>query len=174
MIDLGQVIERPVADWAIQIALGCALAGILAAAAIIDLRRMILPDRLTALLAAGGVAQCLALGQPTVTDAALGALFGGGTLMAIATTFRRLRGIDGLGRGDQKLVAAAGIWVGWQGLPLMLLVASASALVFCTTRAVWSGRLDRTARLPFGPFLGVGALSAWLALVTLQGKGIAS
>lgn len=130
--------------------------------AVFDFHRMILPNWLNLSLAAAGAIQSVSIGQPSLIDAALGAFAGGGSLMLVATLFRRLRGIDGLGRGDLKLAAAAGIWTGWQGLPLMLLVASVSALVFFVGRAVWNGNLDRGTPLPFGPFLGLGTFLAWL------------
>ena len=140
----------------------CLLGGILLTLAIFDFHRMILPNWLNLALAAAGAVQSATIGQPNATDAALGAFAGGGSLLLVATLFHRLRGIDGLGRGDLKLAAAAGIWTGWQGIPLMLLVASVSALVFFVGRAVWNGNLDRSAPLPFGPFLGLGTFLAWL------------
>jgi prepilin signal peptidase PulO-like enzyme (type II secretory pathway) len=140
----------------------CLLGGILLTLAVFDFYRMILPNWLNLSLAAAGATQSVRIGQPSVIDAALGAFAGGGSLLLVAALFRRLRGIDGLGRGDLKLAAAAGIWTGWQGIPLMLLVASVSALVFFVGRAVWNGSLDRGAPLPFGPFLGLGTFLAWL------------
>jgi prepilin signal peptidase PulO-like enzyme (type II secretory pathway) len=139
----------------------CLLGGILLALAAADFHRMLLPNWLNLSLAAVGTMQAAIIGQPNVIDAALGALAGGGSLLLVAVLFRRLRGIDGLGRGDLKLAAAAGIWTGWQGIPLMLLVASVSALAFFVVRAVWNGDLDRSAPLPFGPFLGLGTFLAW-------------
>ena len=144
----------------------CLLGGILLALAIADFHRMILPNRLNLLLAAAGAIQSVIVGQPDVIDAALGAFLGGGSLMLVAASFRRFRGIDGLGRGDLKLAAAAGIWTGWQGIPLMLLVASASALAFFTIRAMRNREFDGRAPLPFGPFLGLGTFFTWLVGVT--------
>jgi leader peptidase (prepilin peptidase) / N-methyltransferase len=147
-------------------AFACILAGILLALAIADFHRMILPNRLNLLLAAAGASQSIIAGQPGVIDAALGAFVGGACLMMVAALFRRYRGVDGLGRGDLKLVAAAGIWTGWQGIPVMLLVASVSALAFVAIRVMWNREFDSNARMPFGPFLGAGAFFAWLAAAT--------
>jgi leader peptidase (prepilin peptidase) / N-methyltransferase len=152
----------------LQAAFGLLLVGVVIASAVIDSRKLILPDRLNLLLATVGIAQSVVLGQPDPVDAGLGALIGGGTLLLVATVFRRIRGIEGLGYGDLKFVAAAGVWVGWQGIPLMLFVASASALAFVVIRAVKNQRLDRTARLPFGPFLGFGTVLSWLTLMPPQ------
>ena len=153
-------------DLVLKSAFGSLLAGVILALTIVDLRRMVLPDRLTLLLAALGLGQSFVLAKPDLFDAGLGALIGGGTLALIAIVFRHIRGIEGLGLGDQKFVTAAGIWVGWQGIPLMLSLASVSALVVIIIRAIKRNKLDRADRLPFGPFLGAGTLLAWLVMVT--------
>jgi leader peptidase (prepilin peptidase) / N-methyltransferase len=145
-------------------AFACILGGILLALAIVDFHSMTLPNRLNLLLAAAGAAQSVIVGQPGVIDAALGAFVGGACLMLVAVFFRRYRGIDGLGLGDLKLAAAAGIWTGWQGIPLMLLVASTSALAFFAIRATWNRKFDSEVPLPFGPFLGLGTFFAWLVI----------
>jgi leader peptidase (prepilin peptidase)/N-methyltransferase len=125
---------------------------------------MILPDRLNALLAGAGIGQSLALGLPSFPDAALGSMIGGGLLALLGALFRWLRGIDGLGLGDVKLLSAVGLWVGWQGLPLVLSIASTTALAFLALRMVRQGRPLR-AILPFGPFLALGTVVSWLHLV---------
>jgi leader peptidase (prepilin peptidase) / N-methyltransferase len=148
----------------VRIAFGGLLATLLLALAAHDLKAMILPDRLNVMLAGAGVGQSLMLGLPELRDAALGSMIGGGLLGGLAALFRRLRGSDGLGLGDVKLVGAAGLWVGWQGVPLLLSVASTTALAFVALRAAGQGRLERAARLPFGPFLAVGTVASWLSL----------
>src|SRR5262245_34580392 len=95
---------------AMRIGFGFLLGGIVLALAIVDARKHLLPDRLNLLLAAIGAGQPLILGAPSAADAALGGLFGALSLLLIAALFRRWRGVDGLGLGDVKLVAAAGIW----------------------------------------------------------------
>ena len=145
-----------------QAAFGCVLVAIVATMAIIDCRRQILPDRLNVLLAATGIGQAILVGQPGLADAALGALFGFAVLGGVAALFRHLRGIDGLGFGDQKFTAAAGLWIGSELIAPMLLVASCSALVFVAVRSVMVQKFDATMRLPFGPFLGLGTMVCWL------------
>jgi leader peptidase (prepilin peptidase)/N-methyltransferase len=132
--------------------------------AVSDLRAMILPDRLNALLAAGGFGQSLVLGAPELDEAFLGSILGGGLLLLLAVLFRQIRGHDGLGLGDVKLVSAAGLWVGWQGLPLLLSTASLAALAFIGTRALFEGRFERAVLLPFGPFLAGGTILSWSLL----------
>jgi leader peptidase (prepilin peptidase) / N-methyltransferase len=147
-----------------QIAFGCALTGIIVALAAVDLQKLILPDRLNLLLAVVGAAQALLLGLPTPVDAALGAATGALGIILVGELFRMWRGIEGLGFGDVKFVAASGIWIGWQALPLMLSIASTSALAFFAARAIASRRFDRLAALPFGPFLGLGTVLTWTAM----------
>lgn len=141
---------------------GCGLIAIVTAMAVIDYREQMLPNRFNALLAAAGIGQAVLVGQPNLADAALGGLFGFTVLAVVAALFRHLRGIDGLGFGDQKFAAAAGLWIGWELIAPMLLVASCSALVFVTIRSVTERKFDTTTRVPFGPFLGLGTTVCWL------------
>lgn len=138
-------------DFAIPAVFGVLLVGIVLPLAIIDLKTMLLPDRLNLLLAGAGIAQSAVLGAPDPIDAVLGALAAGVCLTLVMTLYRQLRGFDGLGLGDVKFITAAGIWIGWQGLPLMLFVASTSALLVLAARAFKDRKLDRLAPLPFGP-----------------------
>jgi leader peptidase (prepilin peptidase)/N-methyltransferase len=150
---------------ALKAGFGCLLAATVVTMAIVDCRKMILPNRLNFLLAASGMGQAVLLGQPDLVDASLGALLGFVVLGAVAASFRHLRGIDGLGFGDQKFSAAVGLWIGWQYIAAMLLIASCSALVFVTIRSANEQKFDVKARFPFGPFLGLGAMVCWLAAV---------
>lgn len=146
-------------------AYGCFLCAIVLTMAVIDAREMVLPNCLNLLLAAGGVGQALLVGNPRPADAVLGALLAFFTLSAVALLFRRVRGIDGLGLGDQKFSAAAGLWIGWGAIAPMLLVASCSALIFVALRSTNGRTVSRVSRLPFGPFLGIGTVACWLAVV---------
>ena len=86
-------------------------------------------------------------------------------LGAVAALFRHLRGIDGLGLGAQKFSFAAGLWIGWEEIAPMMLIASCSALVFVTIRSAKERKHDVAARVPFGPFLGLGTVVCWSAAV---------
>jgi leader peptidase (prepilin peptidase)/N-methyltransferase len=152
---------------AFKAAFGCLLLVIVVRMAIIDCREMILPNRLNFLLAASGTGQTFVVGQPNFGDALLGALLGFVVLWGVATLFRHLRGIDGLGFGDQKFSAAAGLWIGWQEIAPMLLIASCSALAFVTIRSAKERSFDVVARVPFGPFLGIGVVACWLFTVVV-------
>lgn len=129
------------------------LALVLALAALIDLKRMILPDYLTLPLIPLGWAISVP-GAPDLTDRVIGSAAGFVAFAGIAALYRRLRGRDGLGLGDAKLLAAAGAWVGWRDLPSVVLLAAVAALAWALAT-----RRDPDLPLPFGPFL---AASFWL------------
>eukprot|EP01037_Dinobryon_pediforme_P026307 gene26307-28784_t len=133
-----------------DIAFGLLLVGLLVALAVADFRSLILPDWLTALVAANGLAASALGGEPPLADALAAATLGGGLLWGLAIAYRRLRGLDGLGFGDVKLVAAGGVWTGLEGLPWLLVCACAGALLYATARAARGVPLGRTDRLPFG------------------------
>lgn len=126
-----------------------------------DLRRLILPDWLNAVLGGTGVVFHLVAGWRYLPelDLVIGFALGAGLLLALRWLFLRLRGTEALGLGDVKLMAAAGCWVGVTGLPVMLLIASLGTLlvVFAAraTGAGFTGPLDAR-RIPFGPGLCAG------------------
>jgi leader peptidase (prepilin peptidase)/N-methyltransferase len=142
---------------------GLILFVILLALSITDLRRGILPNELNFLFGLFGIFQSVIIGRPAPLDALLGSLACTAVLLGIAAEFRRTRGIDGLGAGDLKFGMAAGLCIGWQSVPWMLLVASALALAFVLVRTIWRQRLDRFERTAFGPFLSVGVLASWVS-----------
>lgn len=145
---------------------GWALLGwLLLTLAVLDVRYLWLPDRLTAPLAALG----LALGGVTTgaspLDRVVGAVTGFVSLWAIGAAYRRLRGREGLGLGDAKLLGAIGAWPGWPALPFVLLAGSLIGLV----AAALSGGLARDRVVPFGAALAAGALPGWIVLRLLSG-----
>lgn len=153
-----------IAVWAIAVApgwhgwLGALLGWTLLALAAIDAREMILPDVLTLPLVAAGLAfAAVALDYPL--DHVLGAAVGGATFAAIGWGWERAFAREALGFGDAKLFAAAGAWLGWQGLPSVLLIASLAGIAFALLRARFGGSLH--APLPFGPALAAGFWITW-------------
>lgn len=130
--------------------------------ALIDGEHFCLPDQLTLpLLATGGLAASLP-GHTAPLDALIGAAAGFAGLWLLAFTYRRLRGREGLGDGDPILLAAGGAWVGWVGLPAVLLWASAAGLSLVAARLLTGSRVSAIDRLPFGPCLAVGIWLTWL------------
>ena len=88
-----------------------------------------------------------------------GVALGGVFLAGVAAGFRRWRGVDGLGLGDVKFLGAAGAWVGWQGIGLLVFLAALSALAWIGVRRALGSTLDRTTPVPFGPHLCVALLA---------------
>ncbi len=128
----------------------------------IDWRHGVLPDVLTWPLAVLGLAAAWGLAPEEVGDRLAGAACGYLGLWLVARLYRRLRGRDGLGLGDAKLLAAAGAWVGASGLPTVLAGAALAALAAAGAMQLAGHRLNRYAALPFGPFLAVAAWAVWL------------
>lgn len=136
-----------------------ALGWILLALFIQDTRHYWLPDGLTMPLLALG----LAIG-PSVTgvswlDSVIGAVGGWATLFFVSRLYLQLRGREGLGQGDAKLLGALGAWFGWEALPLLLLLASVLALAWVVILSITTDRrLDGAQMIAFGSFLCLAVL----------------
>ncbi len=148
------------------------LSGLLVLAGI-DLRHFLLPDVVTlGLLALALLASVAELGDVSWINALCGAILGYAVLWSLNACYRRLRGIDGFGGGDLKMMAALGGWFGVAGVVDVLTLASVLALVFAVI--VWgvsTRRVSLQTAIPFGPFLAIAA--AGLTVTRLEG-GIGS
>lgn len=134
---------------------------------LLDARLQWLPDRLTLLLAMVGLVLAGPLMGSDMTQRWLGAAVGGLSLWLVRSAYRWIRGREGMGGGDPKLLAALGAWLGWQALPLTLLLASVTGLIWALFWAAFQHRKGTqpispimAQRVPFGVFLGVGG---WMA-----------
>lgn len=139
----------------LQIALTLVLMLMLGWGSLVDLRQMRLPDVVTLGLVALGLTLSGQVSGLALADRLIGAGAGFLLFWAIGEAHFRLRGTEGLGLGDAKLFAAVGAWLGWQMLPMVLLIAAVPALLL----ALWRGAEKP---LPFGPFLAVAFLTLWL------------
>ena len=135
----------------------------LACLAVIDLTAFRLPDAFTLPLIAVGLAVSFVLlpGRPIV-DHLVGAAVGYGALAGLAWAFEKARGIDGIGMGDAKLLAAAGAWLGWRDLPSVVLIACALAFVWVAVSALARGRDVLGRRIAFGAPLCLAFWIVWL------------
>lgn len=125
----------------------------------IDWCTLRLPDALTMPLIAIGLLAAW-LGQPgAFYSGVIGAACGYGALVAIGLGYRWLRGRDGLGRGDAKLLAAGGAWLGWAALPTVVLLAALLGLIVALAQCARGEKLTSQTMIPFGPPL---ALAIWL------------
>jgi leader peptidase (prepilin peptidase) / N-methyltransferase len=140
---------------------GTLLTWLLLALSWYDCRYGRLPDVLTVPLGASGILVAL-LRSPAPASYLLGGV--GGLLVpaTIAYAYKLLRGRDGLGGGDIKLLGAMGAWVGWQELSLLVLLAALSAVAFCVAR----GRIAATAPVRFGPFIAAAGWFLWICFPT--------
>ncbi|WP_089681195.1 prepilin peptidase [Halomonas shengliensis] len=147
------------ATWQGVFILGACLA--LLAMAVIDLRTQLLPDSLTLPLLWAGLLYQL-LFQPLMLESAvIGAMAGYLTLWSFYWAFKLITGKEGMGYGDFKLLAALGAWMGWQYLPLLLILSAGVGAVLGILIQLALPRL-RGAPMPFGPYL---ALAGWIALL---------
>jgi leader peptidase (prepilin peptidase)/N-methyltransferase len=142
--------------------LDCLLGWWLLALAWIDIRRWVLPDVLTLPLVIAGLAAAAAFDRERLTERALGAAIGYLSLRLVALIYRGLRGREGLGGGDAKLLAASGAWVGAAALPQLVLIAATSALAAAACLRLVGIRLGARSALPFGPFLAFATWLIWL------------
>ncbi len=139
----------------------CGLLWTLLALTFIDLDTLFLPDDLTLPLLWAGLAVNLFGLWPLVplADAVLGAIAGYLSLWSVYWLFKLIRGKEGMGRGDFKLLAALGAWMGWKMLPLIVLLSSAVGALVGVALIVFKGR-NHEVPLPFGPFLATAGAIA--------------
>jgi leader peptidase (prepilin peptidase)/N-methyltransferase len=128
---------------------------------VIDLHEQLLPDSITLPLLWLGL---LLNTQSVFADpvsAIIGAAGGYVLLWLVYQTFKLATGKEGMGYGDFKLLAVFGAWLGWQSLPLVILLSSFVGAVVGISMVVFHGR-DRNIPVPFGPYL---AAAGWIALI---------
>ena len=131
------------------------LCAALLATSAIDIDTHLLPDSLTLPLLWAGLIVNFNGMFASLHSAVAGAIAGYLVLWVVHWVFKLVRGVEGMGYGDFKLLAALGAWLGWAALPQIVLIAAvAGALVGLA--ATWRGRMRFEEPLPFGPFLAAG------------------
>ncbi|WP_319774062.1 A24 family peptidase [Breoghania sp.] len=155
--------------WAIRggypptaMAAGGVLAGFLCWVAALDAHGFIVPDTASLGLIPLGLGATWLLDPASLMTHAVAAVAGGGLLLAVALIYRRFRGREGLGLGDIKLFAAAGAWLGPEGMPGALLLGSFAAIAVLLMRRVRGGRRHLRRRIAFAPFLAIGIWTVWV------------
>jgi leader peptidase (prepilin peptidase) / N-methyltransferase len=137
---------------------------VLIALAVIDLETGYLPDALVLpLLGAGLAVNTIGLFIP-IFSAVIGAAVGYGAFWLISFIFVRLRGIEGLGMGDAKLLAAIGAWLGWQALAPVVLLAALLALAGIGVANLRGHKIGAQTPAPFGPALAAAGAIIMIAL----------
>jgi leader peptidase (prepilin peptidase)/N-methyltransferase len=143
-----------------QALLWCAAIALMVAMALIDLDTTYLPDDLTLPLIGLGLAGAgLGWSGTRLEDAAWGAFAGYGALWLLAFSYKKLRGVEGMGEGDFKLLAGLGALLGWQLLPSIVLLASAVGAAVGIGLIAFGGH-KREVPIPFGPYLVGGGIAA--------------
>ena len=138
----------------------CVAVALMLAMALIDLDTTYLPDDLTLpLLGLGLLGAGLGWTATPFEAAAWGALAGYASLWLLNFSYRHLRGVEGMGEGDFKLLAGLGALLGWQLLPSIVLLASAVGAVVGIAMVVFGGH-KREVPIPFGPYLVGGGICA--------------
>jgi leader peptidase (prepilin peptidase)/N-methyltransferase len=130
---------------------------------ILDWRHYWLPDALLIWLGIGGlIIGGSAPGALPITDRLIGGAIGFFVLELLRRLYSRLRGIDAMGAGDPKLYGVLGLWLGWQALPPLMLVASLLGIADHVRRQYPKGRSEK--RLPLGAYLSITAM-LWVFIV---------
>lgn len=135
---------------------------VLIAATFIDLDTMLLPDSLTLPLTWFGITLALLQISPvSLQDSVVGAIAGYLSLWSVYWLFKLVTGKEGMGYGDFKLLAALGAWLGWQFLPMIILLSSFVGVIFgiIQLRLKQQG-IDKA--FPFGPYL---AIAGWVCMM---------
>lgn len=125
--------------------------------AVIDLEHHLLPDWLTLPGIAVGLGFSFAGGLAPPGEAAVGALLGAALPLLVIVLYRLIRGVEGMGLGDVKLLAMIGAFLGWRGVLLTLVLGACTGAVV-GLGLVASGRGRGDTELPFGTFLSAAAL----------------
>jgi len=165
LIEAATAVLSVVAAWHFgfgpQTAAALVLTWILIALAVIDFDHKLLPDVLTLPLMWLGL--LLSLGSVFIDPhtSLIGAAAGYLSLWLVFKLFKLATGKEGMGYGDFKLLAALGAWMGWQLLPVVVMLSSVVGAVVGIALIALRGR-DRSIPIPFGPYL---ASAGWLALL---------
>jgi leader peptidase (prepilin peptidase)/N-methyltransferase len=153
--------------------LGAGLALAMLAIALVDGQHFIIPDPLNAAGLALGLANSAVLGQGDLIAAMAGAAARAAVLalafLALRLIYIRLRGRHGIGLGDVKLAAVAGVWLDWSVMPIAVEIAALSALsIYVLRRYVLRHPLRSSSRLPFGLYFAPAIWIGWLLQTTLM------
>ncbi len=147
------------ASW--QAIIGIVVTWMLIAMTMIDFDHQLLPDSLTLPMMWIGLLASLIPVFADVRSAVIGAALGYMILWSVYQLFKLITGKEGMGFGDFKLLAAIGALLGWQVIPMVILLSSVVGAVVGISLIVISGR-DKNIPIPFGPYL---AAAGWIAMM---------
>jgi leader peptidase (prepilin peptidase)/N-methyltransferase len=133
---------------------------------LIDFDHMLLPDQIVMPLLWLGLLVNIAGTFVPLSDAVIGATVGYMSLFSVFWLFKLFTGKEGMGHGDFKLFALFGAWIGWQLLPILILMASVVGAIIGISLMLFKNH-TREQAIPFGPYL---AIAGWITV--LWGDGI--
>jgi|RhiMetdeSRZDD1v2_1073273.scaffolds.fasta_scaffold08425_2 leader peptidase (prepilin peptidase) / N-methyltransferase len=167
LLGLAGVIASLAAATDLRGLLGAVLALLMLAIAVVDARRLIIPNQLTAATLALAFVHAAIQEPREIVAAVSGAMLRGAVLallfLALREVYLRLRGREGLGLGDVKLAGAGGAWLGWSMMPIAIEMAALGALAYYGVRHVASVEaMHARSRIPFGLFLAPAIWLGWL------------
>ncbi len=125
----------------------------------IDLDTFLLPDDIVLPLLWLGLLFNLNTGFTDLQSAVIGAMAGYMILWLVFWLFKLIRGKEGMGYGDFKLLAAIGAWFGWQMLPAVILLSSVVGSLIGIYFMLFKGK-NKDYAIPFGPYLALGGIAA--------------
>jgi len=128
---------------------------------LIDFDHMLLPDQITLPLLWLGLLININGSFVTLDNAVIGAMVGYGSLFSVFWLFKFFTGKEGMGFGDFKLFALFGAWIGWQLLPVLILMASVVGAIVGISMIIFKGH-QREQAIPFGPYL---AVAGWITIL---------
>ncbi len=147
--------------YGLQAAFALLLSWGLISASLIDMDHQLLPDSITLPLLWLGLFISLFDIFTDSHSSIIGALSGWLSLWLVYIVFKRITGKEGMGFGDFKLLAALGAWLGWQVLPVIVLLSSLVGAIAGITMMLFFNH-TRSVPIPFGPYL---AAAGWIALL---------
>lgn len=148
-------------DWSPALLGAVLLTWALVTLTMIDIDHQLLPDDITLPLIWLGLLFNLGSTYVSLQDAVIGAMAGYLVLWGVYWLFKLVTGKEGMGYGDFKLLAALGAWLGWQALPVIILLSSLVGAV-CGIALMIIKRRGKEIPIPFGPYL---AMAGWIALL---------
>lgn len=137
----------------------------LIALSLIDIDNMIIPDSITLpAVWCGILVSLLGWSNISLQESIIGAVLGYSSLWCVFWLFKLITGKEGLGYGDFKLLAAIGAWVGWQYIPLTILLSSSIGLILglFIYKLIYKHDKGLSHPLPFGPYLSIAGMIALL------------
>lgn len=149
--------------WSVQAFLAILLGWALIVLAAVDIEHQLLPDDITLPFLWLGILANLFLQEPftDIQSSIIGAVAGYLSLWSVYMLFKLVTGKEGMGYGDFKLLAMLGAWLGWQMLPLVIVLSSLVGAVAGITLMCFKNH-DRSVPIPFGPYL---AAAGWVAFL---------